>query len=174
MSALPPKPETWTARDGRPVTLRPIGAADFAIERAFVDGLSMATGYQRLMSTRRPSNEEIRRFTDIDRERELALIAVSVVDGKERQVGVARYVKDERAAGEAEFAIVLSDTWQRCGLGTKLLTSLVDAARRQGVHRLVATTLSTNSGMLALARRMGFRLALNAASATITDLALDL
>lgn len=144
------------------------------LERAFVDGLSTATGYRRLMSTRRPSDDEIRRFTDIDPARELALIAVTVVDGKERLVGVARYVKNEHTPGEAEFAIVLSDDWQRCGLGTKLLARLIDAARNGGVRRLVATTQSANAGMLALARRMGFRLALNPGSASVTNLTLDL
>ena len=156
------------------VTIRPIRATDFALERAFVDGLSAATGYQRLMSTRRLSDEEVRHFTDIDPRRELALIATTIVDGKERQVGVARYVKDEGTPGEAEFAIVLSDDWQRCGLGKKLLSSLVDAARKDGVRRLVATTQSSNSGMLALARRLGFMLELDPASATITRLRLDL
>ena len=164
----------WTTRDGKPVTIRPIRAADFELERAFVDGLSNATGYQRLMSTRRLSDEEVRRFTDIDPERELALIATTPIDGKERQIGVARYVMDERSPGEAEFAIVLADEWQHCGLGTRLLGSLVDAARARGLRRLVATTQSTNNGMLALARRLGFRLALNPASAAITDLTLDL
>ena len=156
------------------VTIRPIRAADFALERAFVDGLSSATGYQRLMSTRRPSDEEVRRFTDIDPERELALIAVTVVDGKERQVGVARYVKDERTPDKAEFAIVLSDDWQRGGLGARLLSSLIEEAKGNGLRRLVATTQSANSGMLALARRLGFTLELNPASATITNLSLDL
>jgi acetyltransferase len=126
------------------------------------------------MSSRRLSDEEVRRFTDIDPKRERALIAVTVVDGKERMVGVARYVKDESIPGEAEFAIVLADEWQGCGLGAKLLGSLIDAARSQGVRQLVATTQSTNDGMLALARRMGFKLALNPASATITNLSLDL
>ena len=156
------------------MTIRPIRAADFALERAFVDGLSTATGYQRLMSTRRLSDDEVRHFTDIDPRRELALIAVTIVDGKERQVGVARYVKDEHAAGEAEFAIVLSDAWQRCGLGAKLLASLIDAARKNGVRRLVATTLSTNEGMLALARKAGFHLRLHPESATTTLLSLEL
>ena len=167
------KPE-WTARDGRRATIRPIRAADFELERAFVDGLSNATGYQRLMSTRRLTDEEVRRFTDIDPERELALIATTIADGKERQVGVARYVKNERMPSEAEFAIVLSDDWQRGGLGTKLLSSLLEAAKRNGVRRLVATTQSSNSGMLALARRLGFTLELNPTSATITNLSLDL
>jgi len=174
LSGLPPKPGTWTARNGRTVTIRPIRATDFELEKAFVDALSPATGYQRLMSTRRLSTDEIKRFTDIDHEREMALIATVMVDGRERQVGVARYVKDEHAPGEAEFAIVLSDDWQRCGLGAKLLASLIDAAKGNEVRRLVATALSANSGMLALARRMGFRLALNPASPTITDLTLDL
>jgi RimJ/RimL family protein N-acetyltransferase len=158
----------------KPVTIRPIRATDFELEKAFVNGLSPATGYGRLMSARRPSDDELRRFTDIDPEREVALIATTMVDGKERQVGVARYVKDEGSPEEAEFAIVLADDWQRCGLGTKLLGSLVDAARTRGLRRLVATTQSSNDGMLALARRMGFRLALNPASATITNLTLDL
>jgi len=158
----------------REATIRPIRAADFELERAFVDGLSAATGYQRLMSTRRLSDEEVRRFTAIDPERELALIATTTVDGKERQVGVVRYVKDELAPGEAEFAIVLADDWQRGGLGTKLLQSLIDAARTHGIRRLVATTQSTNHGMLALARRLGFTLALNPDSATVTNLTLDL
>ena len=169
-----PEPETWTARDGRQVTIRPIRAADFALERAFVDGLSPATGYQRLLSTRRLSDDEVRHFTDIDPERELALIATTVAGTKERQVGVARYVKHERVPREAEFAVVLADDWQHCGLGTELLGRLVDAARNHGIRRLVATTLSANNAMLALARRLSFRLALNPASATITDLALDL
>jgi acetyltransferase len=46
------------------------------------------------MSARRPSLEELVRFTDVDHERELALIATTPVQGRERQIGVARYVKE--------------------------------------------------------------------------------
>src|SRR5215831_1612257 len=163
----------WTAPDRTPVTIRAIGAADFELEREFVDGLSSATGYQRLMSTRRPSADDLKRFTDIDYEREMALIATAMVGGRERQVGVARYVKDKIVPGEAEFAIVLADDWQGHGLGRKLLTNLLEAAKVRGVRRLVGTTLSSNSGMLALARRMGFTLALDPGSATTMILTLD-
>jgi acetyltransferase len=165
---------TWTAPDGTPVTIRPITAADFDLEQEFVSALSPATSYQRLMSARRLSAAEIRRFTDIDTARELALIATLRVGARERQIGVARYVKDESAPGDAEFAIVLADDWQGCGLGTKLLASLLAAARENGVRRALATTLSSNEGMLALARRLGFKLARNSATPTITNLTLDL
>jgi acetyltransferase len=166
--------ETWTAADGTAITIRPIGAADLALEEEFVNGLSAATGYQRLMSTRRPSPDELKRFTDIDYERELALIATTLVRGRERQIGVARYVKGSSPSGDAEFAIVLSDDWQGRGLGTKLLVSLLVAAKSRGVRRMFGTTLTVNSGMLALGQKLGFKLALDPRSATITNLTLDL
>jgi RimJ/RimL family protein N-acetyltransferase len=170
--ALPPS-ETWLADDGTVVTIRPIRAADLALEQEFVSRLSATTGYQRFMSARRPSLDELKRFTDIDYERELALIATTLVHGRERQIGVARYVKDS-SPDVAEFAIVLSDDWQGRGLGTRLLLSLLVAAKERGVRRLVGTTLSVNGGMLALGRKLGFKLAADPGSAVITNLTLDL
>ena len=167
------KTETWAAADGTVITIRPIGAADLALEQEFVNGLSAPTGYQRLMSARRPSLEELRRFTDIDYEREMALIATTPFQGRERQIGVARYVKDS-STGDAEFAIVLSDDWQARGLGTRLLASLLVAAKNHGVRRLVATTLSENDRMLALGRKLGFKVATDPGSAMIANLTLDL
>ena len=124
------------------------------------------------MSARRPSTDEIRRLTDIDPDREAALIATIAVDGRERQIGVARYVKI--SDNEAELAIVLADAWQRRGLGAKLLGSLISAARARGVRRLVGETLSENNGMLALARRLGFKLGRHPDTSPITTLTLDL
>ena len=171
---MQPKSETWAAADGTVITIRPISPADLALEQAFVEGLSASTGYQRLMSARYPSLEELRRFTNINHERELALIATTLVEGSERQIGVGRYVKEESSPSDAEFAIVLSDDWQRRGLGTRLLVSLLVAAKGHGVRRLFGTTMSDNRGMLELARKLGFRLSTHPGSATITDLTLDL
>lgn len=165
--------ESWLAPDGTKVTIRPIRAADLALEQEFVNALSSQSGYQRLMSARRPTLEELTRFTDIDPERELALIATTCEDDRERQIGVARYVK-ESSPGPAEFAIVLSDDWQHRGLGTKLLRSLIAAAKLDTVQSLVGTTLSTNTGMLALGRRLGFQITTDPGSATVKNLTLDL
>jgi hypothetical protein len=143
---------TWTAPDGTVVTIRPIRAADLELERQFVKGLSRVSGYRRLMSARSPSIDELRRFTDIDPKRELALIATIGADGRERQIGVARYVKSESARDEAEFAIVLSDDWQR---------------------RVAGSALTENTAMHALGRKIGFSVSRNRASATVSDLTLD-
>jgi acetyltransferase len=164
--------QTRTAADGTLVTLRPIEAGDFALEQAFVAGLSAATGYKRLLSARRLTKEEIRRFTEIDYECEFAVIATTVHHGAEQQVGVARYVKED-CSDEAEFAIVLSDDWQRHGLGGVLLSSLIAEARQRGVQRLLGTTMSENEGMLALARKLRFSVT-RGEIASETNLTLDL
>ena len=165
--------ETWVAADGTAVTIRPIRAADLVLELEFASGLSFRSRYQRLMSARTPPLEELRRFTDIDLERELALIATVRAGGRERQVGVVRYVR-EASPERAEIAIVLADDWQGRGLGTRLLLDLIAVATDAGVRCLTGTALSTNDAVLALGRKLGFRLAVDARSATVTNLTLDL
>jgi acetyltransferase len=156
----------WT--DIAEAAIRPIRTADFPLLLAFVRGLSRDTGYKRLMSPRTPPDDEIRRWCEIDRERECALVATA----EGRIVGVARYGLE--SAVEADFAIVLADAWQGRGLGRELLQRLIAAARLNGVHRLVGSTLTENTGMLKLAAGLGFvrRRAPRAAFATL--LALDL
>src|SRR5262249_55908416 len=128
--------------------------------------------YKRLLSARQPSREEIKRFTEIDSECEFAVIATTVRNRVEQQVGVARYVK-QGCSDEAAFAIVLSDDWEGRGLGEVLLSSLIAEARQRGVRRLIGTTMSENNGMLALARRLGFSAAIGEVPSE-TNLTLDL
>jgi acetyltransferase len=163
----------WTAPDGRVVIIRRIRPTDLDLEAAFVNGLSKGTGYQRLMSRRTPTPGELRQWTEIDPQRERALIAVTIVNGAERQVGVARFVHDAQS-GDAEFAIVLGDAWQGRGLGVELLCCLIAAAREFGVCRLVGTTLATNRGMIGLGRKLGFAIAEDPEDATVENLTLDL
>jgi RimJ/RimL family protein N-acetyltransferase len=163
----------WQMIDGTSVLLRPIEPGDFELERSFVDGLSRSTGYMRLMSGRWPTDDEIYRWTHIDRQREGALIATISVDGREQQIGVARYVVD-LGKSEAELAIVIGDAWQGKGLGIRLLSSLIDLAKQSGVERLFGTTLSENNAMIGLGRRLGFMLSHETGAEVITKLSLDL
>ncbi|CAN5372602.1 hypothetical protein BH11PSE9_BH11PSE9_36330 [soil metagenome] len=170
--------ESWQLPDGTRVTIRPIRPDDLALETAFVDGLSHEASYNRLFSPRHLQPEELWRFTHIDYEREMALIATACVDGRERQIAVARYVRDDEAgheqAAEAAFAIVVGDEWQGTGLGTRLMRKLIATAKAAGVRRLADVTLSTNEGMRALSRKLGFTVKRDPRDATITRLTLDL
>ncbi|MDB5860822.1 MAG: GCN5-like N-acetyltransferaser [Ramlibacter sp.] len=162
----------WVARDGAAIIIRSIRDTDLPLMQEFVRTLSRNTAYQRLMSPRTPSDEELRRWTEIDSSREHALVAIGSDASLKRILGVARYVM--QSGGEAEFAAVLADDWQGRGLGRELLTRLVAAASRRGLQRLTGTTLSTNAPMLALARALGFRFSRVPGSAFVTTLTRDL
>jgi acetyltransferase len=148
--------------------VRKIRADDYLRLRDFVRGLSRDTSYKRLMSGRTPSDEEIRRWAAIEPGRECALVALA----DDRIVGVARYAMEPD--GETDFAIVLADGWQGRGLGRELMTRLIAQARSRGVRRLTGTTLSENTAMVALARRLGFSTRRAPGAAFATLLALEL
>ena len=164
----------WKAKDGTEVLLRSIEPGDYDIEEAFVNGLSQSTRYKRLMSARQPTSDEIHRWTHIDRRREGAVIAVIVIDGIEREIGVARYAMEKGDRDAAECAIVVSDAWQRRGLGAQLLTALIELARRSGLKRLYGTTLAENEAMVGLALRFGFQVSYHADAGYVWDLSLAL
>lgn len=159
--------------DGVPLTIRPIRPDDAGRELAFLEGLSRATRYQRLLSARRLLPGELRRLVRVDLERDMALVATEQLAGVEVQVGVARYVRLQDPT-RAEFGIVVADAWQRRGLGERLMRHLLDAASDHRLAALTGIALSENAGMLCLARRLGARLRLEAGDATVTriDLAL--
>jgi acetyltransferase len=144
-------------QDGSEITLRPIRPEDAAMETAFITELSDESRYLRFLSlVRHVTAEMVARFTQIDYDREMALIAVrSDPDGREAIVGVARYVRDPNPAS-AEFAIVIADRWQRKGLASKLMVRLMAHARYAGILSLHGMVLASNSSMLELMERLGF------------------
>ncbi|APV52067.1 hypothetical protein BWI17_21785 [Betaproteobacteria bacterium GR16-43] len=149
-------------RDGHPVHLRPIRPEDAVLEADFLNGLSSQTRYRRFLSaSHQDSPQAIARFTQVDYDRDLALVAVDrAPDGAETIVGVARYVRepDPRAA---EFALVVADRWQGRGVGTLLMAALEAAALQSGIANLAGIVLANNEPMLTLMRSRGYRLCEN-------------
>jgi len=146
----------WQPREGPRVTLRPIRPEDAELEKDFVRGLSSESRYFRFMDTLRELTPQMLvRFTQIDYDREMAFVAVVAEDGRETEVGVARYVANPD--GEScEFALVVADGWQRRGLGRRMMEALIDVARARGLRLMLGHVLGENRGMLELCRRLGF------------------
>ena len=108
------------------------------------------------MSTiRELSPQMLARFTQIDYDREMALIAVTAQDGREEEVGVARYITNPDGTS-CEFAIVVDDEWQKHGLGRTLMSQLIEIARLRGLATMSGDILTANQPMLALAASLGF------------------
>ena len=120
------------------------------MEQEFVKAMSDESRYYRFMDTLRELTQTMLvRFTQIDYDREMALVATLPAkesaegeeggeqhQGKEVQIGVARYVVNPD--GESvEFALAVGDDWQKCGVGRKLMTALIDCARSKGYRAVV-------------------------------------
>ncbi|MFA5915658.1 MAG: GNAT family N-acetyltransferase, partial [Burkholderiales bacterium] len=119
-------------RDGTAVTIRPIRPEDSGMEQEFVRHLSEDSRYFRFMgSLRELPEKKLRSFTNIDYLRQMAFVATIAQEGRELEIGAARYVAID-APGRCEFAIAVDDAWQGSGVAGLLMISLIQAAREQG------------------------------------------
>lgn len=142
--------------DGTDLLIRPIRPEDAAIEEAFVNGLSDESKRFRFMHLIHDMTPEMLiRFTQIDYDSDMALIAVAQVSGQEQEIGVARYSTNPDGAS-CEFALVTSDDWHGKGIGTLLMRHLIDVARRHRLQFMEGEVLSDNQPMLTLTRNLGF------------------
>jgi acetyltransferase len=127
------------------------------MEKTFVRNLSERAKYFRFMQTLDELTPSmLARFTQIDYDREMALIAVvDLPNAAEMEVGVCRYVTNPDGRS-CEFAIVVSDEWQRRGIAHRLMGQLMEAARHRDLEIMEGDVLASNHEMLELAKTLGF------------------
>lgn len=148
--------QEWPMREGRRVTVRAVKPEDAALLLGFFQRMSPATRYYRFMERidEMPPGL-VARFTQVDYDREMALVALTEEDGVTQQIGAARYTLT--ADGESvEFALVVDDRWQRSGLGRRLMGALMDCARDKSYRYMVGDVLADNEKMLRLMASLGF------------------
>ena len=146
-----------TLPDGASLVIRPIRPEDAEIERAFVRGLSEETRYFRFFGALHElSPEQLARFTQIDYDREMALVAVLENEDAETEIGVARYVINPDWQS-CEFALVVADGWQHRGIGHRLMEALIDVARTKELKSMEGDVLAHNLNMLELVASLGFQ-----------------
>ena len=155
--------ELWDLPDGTQVTLRPIRPEDEPLMVKLHTTLSERTVYYRWLHmmglSQRIAHERLVGICFIDYDREMAL----VVDyqhpqtGEHEILGVGRLIK-LRDSNEAEFAVLVSDTYQRKGLGTTLLQRLIQVGRDEHIQKITGDILPENLGMQSVCKKLGFRL----------------
>jgi acetyltransferase len=151
----------WTSPDGEAFLIRPIRPEDESLIVAFHRTLSAETVYQRYFANlgydERVAHERLVRVCFTDYDREIALVAEHTdrTSGEVSIVGVGRLIRlrDRRTA---EMSLIVSDAYQRHGLGRELLRRLIDVARTEGLDAIVAEILAANGPMIALTRDLGF------------------
>jgi acetyltransferase len=154
---------TWPMTDGTSVTIRPIRPEDEALVVRFHESLSEQSVYLRyfhmLGLRQRVAHERLIRICFIDYDREMALVAErrDPETGKHQIVAVGRLSK-RRGGNDAEFAALVSDSFQRRGLGTELVRRLLEVGRAEKLGRITAEILPENHAMQRICEALGFQL----------------
>ena len=153
----PKQLETWArTKDGVDLLIRPIKPTDESLLRELFYKLSDQTIYQRFFATKKyMPHENLQRFCTIDYDRDMTLVAVIRDHDRERVVGWAMYVRNERT-GFAEASFVVADAWQGRGIGTLLMRRLTEIAEARGVRGFTAMTLADNVPMLRVFEKCGY------------------
>jgi acetyltransferase len=90
----------------------------------------------------------------------MALLALTVDPASpagRKIVGVSRYIANYDGES-AEFAVVVTDTWQGRGIGRMLMERLIGCAKQRGLKRLEGVVLRANRGMLKFSEQLGFEI----------------
>ena len=138
---------------GRRVSVRPIRPEDEADFKAFMSSSAAADSYFRFFHlTRELPHSQLARFTQIDYDREMALIAVC----QGELVAEVRAVTEPRNQ-RAEFSVLLRPEWAQTGLDRVLLSRLIAYCRQRGTEQLYGDVLSGDQRMLDVVAALGFR-----------------
>jgi acetyltransferase len=160
--AISPYPEQYESRevtqDGVDIFLRPIKPEDATLLLNLFDSMSQRSRYYRFFTPKKTlSRGMLIRLTQVDYDRQIALVALRREDGKERMVGVARVISDPDRQ-RAEFSVAVGDPWQGKGIGKKLLERSLEVARDYGIRKVQGQVLAENKEMLGLGRELGFEM----------------
>ncbi len=153
LGVYPKELESRATFDGIEVFFRPVMPTDEALMQKLFYSLSEESIYYRFFTgTTVMPHARVQRFTTIDYQRELAIVAVVGEEGQEEIIAVGRYTM-EPDADMAEVAFLVRDDWQRRGIGTWLQNYLIDIARSRGLVALKAKTLADNTAVLRLVHK---------------------
>jgi acetyltransferase len=145
--------------------VRPVHPDDATTLQAFVRGLSPESRYFRFVSSMQelPATM-LSRFTLIDYDREMALVALITEETTNEEgesvestriVGVSRYITNPDRS-TCEFSLVVADEFKGKGLGSRLMLSIMDFAREKGLTEIEGLVLANNPNMLKLMKGLGF------------------
>jgi acetyltransferase len=147
-----------TLKDGTVVLLRPIRPEDEPLMFELFNTFSKKTiAYRFFHFIKVTTHEQLTRFTQIDYDREIAIIAVRQPPGRERILGVGQVIFEPREE-KAEFAAMIGDPWQGKGLGAKLMEVCISIAKERGVKLLWGEVIFENRPMINLFKKMGFNI----------------
>jgi ribosomal protein S18 acetylase RimI-like enzyme len=131
------------------LTIRLLRNADTATVSALFERLGPRSRARRFCGAKpRLSAQELSALARVDAEHH---VLVGYLDGDPKPVGIARLVRNGKAA---EVAFAVADDYQGRGIGTTLTKELAADARAAGITELVATVCGDNPRAVSLLKRI--------------------
>ena len=147
-----------TTGSGLSLFFRPVKITDEPLLKEFFYDLSDKTIYRRFfINLLSMPHEKLQKFSVVDFNREMVILAVQIDENRESVQGVGQYITDP-LSNYAEVAFIVRDDHQKMGIGTELITYLTYLARRQGLAGFTAEVLPGNKPMLSLFEKEGFEI----------------
>jgi acyl-CoA hydrolase/RimJ/RimL family protein N-acetyltransferase len=138
----------FTAVNGKPIHMRPIRPTDEDMMRDLFYACSAETLYHRFFTKMQSMpHRKLKKFVNVDYEKDMALVSVTREDEHEMIVAVGRYHVD-KSNNSAEVAFIVRDDWQGQGLGVSMFHQLLEVARKRGIMNFTADVLHDNARML--------------------------
>ncbi len=141
---------------GMPLFIRPIKPEDAELFVELFNTLSPTSIYYRFFrAMKQLSHKMLARFTQVDYDREISMVAIDGDSNEEKMIGVSQvFIHPDGKHGE--FSILVGDPWHGKGVGAKLLEHVLKIAKHIGLVNVWGTVLRENINMLALGRKLGF------------------
>ena len=157
ISPYPNQYETTAAtKKGIALIIRPMKPEDANLLQELWSTFSSRTLYYRFSKQiKELSAELLVSLTQIDYDREIALVAIQHTDSGEKMRGVGR-LYGAIGADIAEFSVVVGDPWQGLGIGAQLLSRLIYIATDRKIKTIWGLIQLENKNMIELARKLNF------------------
>ncbi|WP_426817575.1 bifunctional acetate--CoA ligase family protein/GNAT family N-acetyltransferase [Winslowiella sp. 2C04] len=143
-------------KNGQRCLFRPILPEDEPLLRRFIALVTKEDLYYRYFSEINEfTHDDLANMTQIDYDREMAIVAIRQHQGENEIIGVTRAISDADNT-DAEFSVLVRSDLKGLGLGRRLLEKMIAYTREHGLLQLNGITMPGNRGMISLARKLGF------------------
>lgn len=169
--------DTFETKSGLKVRVRAIEPRDTPYLVDIFEHMGSESRYRRFHQTLdnvSPTRvwTEAERIAHADPETSEGLIAFAELPGEgDVPVAGARYIRLEPQV--AEVAISVRDDLQNIGIGSQLLQLLVEEAKADGIHKLVATVQNSNKPMWHILNKLSYAMTRTPQGA-VSDVEIDL
>ena len=138
-------------KNGQPITVRAISPEDKEKVVTAFKNLKRESVYTRLFTFKNDLTEnDLKWITEVDFEKEVALVVTRTIGDDEIIIGSGRYVitGDTSQGPKAEVAFLVEEDYQGQGMARIILRHLTAIARSRGITAFEAEVLPGNKAML--------------------------